>query len=153
MLRLGGSSRSIALRTPPYLGVQLAPHADDAARLASRTPVSHHLAWVCRPIGRALRIESSRGDAFHALARDPFPRASRVLAAPKPDPQASGGRRPAHGRAASSAAAARRTAASPQRRPTICSPTGSPSAVQPAGTEIAGSPVTVIAYVSRNQSM
>src|SRR5438445_575469 len=110
MLRLGGSSRSMALRTPPYLGVGLAPDADDAARAASTMPVSHHLARVCRPIGRALRIESSRRDAFHALARDPFPRIARARG-PNPTPQASGGRRAAHGRAASSAAAARRTAA------------------------------------------
>jgi DNA-binding transcriptional LysR family regulator len=53
-----------------------------------------------------------------------------------------GGRRCAHGRAASKAAAARSTIASWRRRPTIWSPTGRPSLVKPAGTEIAGSPIS-----------
>ena len=53
-------------------------------------------------------------------------------------PNYSRGRRSAHGRAASSAAATRRTPASSKRRPTICRPTGKPAAVQPDGTESAG---------------
>ncbi len=53
------------------------------------------------------------------------------------------GRR-ANGVAASKAAAARRTAASAWRRPTICIPTGSPAAVKPQGIEIAGRPVMLM---------
>jgi len=59
----------------------------------------------------------------------------------------SGGRRSAHGAAASNAAAARSTLASSRQRPTIWSPTGSPSRVKPQGTEMAGRPTTVNAYV------
>src|SRR5439155_14177330 len=55
------------------------------------------------------------------------------------------GRRWAHDAAASNAAAARSTAVSWRRRPTIWSPTGSPAAVNPQGTEMAGSPVSEIA--------
>ena len=51
------------------------------------------------------------------------------------------GIRCAQGRAASNAAAARRTIASAKRPPTICSPTGRPSAATPQGTVMAGWPV------------
>ena len=51
------------------------------------------------------------------------------------------GRRAAQGWAASKAAAARRTAPSSLRRPTIWRPTGKPSAVRPQGTVQAGWPV------------
>src|SRR5438552_360138 len=53
-----------------------------------------------------------------------------------------------HGRTASYAAAAARTARSAWRRPTICSPTGRPSAVNPAGTDTAGWPVRLNGYVN-----
>ena len=55
-----------------------------------------------------------------------------------------GGILSAHGAAASNAAAARSTAASCRRRPTIWSPTGRPLRVKPQGTEMTGSPVTVM---------
>ena len=61
-----------------------------------------------------------------------------------PYPPASGGILSAQGAAVSNAAAARSTAASWRRRPTIWSPTGSPLRVNPHGTEIAGRPVSVM---------
>src|SRR5262249_12865368 len=53
-----------------------------------------------------------------------------------------GGTCGAQGWAASNAAAARSTAASPRLLPTICRPTGSPPFVNPHGIEMAGSPRT-----------
>jgi len=50
----------------------------------------------------------------------------------------------AQGAAASKAAAARSTAASWCRRPTIWRPTGNPLRVNPQGTEMAGRPVRVM---------
>jgi hypothetical protein len=55
--------------------------------------------------------------------------------------EATSGRRSAHGRARSNAAAAWSTVTSARRRPTICRPTGSPAGVNPAGTVTAGWPV------------
>ena len=59
--------------------------------------------------------------------------------------QTVGGIVPVHGAAASNAAAARSTAASCRRRPTIWRPTGRPPLVKPQGTEITGRPATVMA--------
>ena len=65
----------------------------------------------------------------------------RALGAAHQDDTAgtTGGIRSAQGAAASKAAAARSTAASWCRRPTICRPTGSPLLVKPHGTEMTGS--------------
>ena len=60
---------------------------------------------------------------------------------------ASGGRRSAHGRAASSWAESDSSVASSCRRPTSCTASGTPSGVKPAGTDAAGWPVTFHAGV------
>ena len=62
----------------------------------------------------------------------------------RPSSSKRGGRLSIQGRAASKAAEARMTVASPKWRPTICKPTGKPSAVNPAGIDAAGWPVIFI---------
>ena len=84
---------------------------------------------------RALR-RHARADA-----RDPGSRAGLVVRAAllrTPQAQETGGRRSAHGRAASSCVASASSPASPAGRPTSCTPSGRPSSPSNSGSEMPG---------------
>ena len=125
------------------------------AKEAGRGPIpGHGVHAEAGPRGRSIRSRRRACERVGARAavREPSDKVLPLLdALREADPLsgcsaaadgATGGLRSAHGCAASNAAAARSTAASPRRLPTICRPTGRPSRVNPHGIEIAGSPST-----------
>ncbi len=71
MLRLGGSSRCIALSTPPYLGAVGAPDAEAASPHTSMA-VTAHLDEMCPTITVSLRSGSRRGRLSTLLGRTPL---------------------------------------------------------------------------------
>ena len=130
--REGGVGRSRlrqrALRREGHDRVDLSVHAFDLGEVRA-----HHLDH------RHLAGADARGQLRRGHEAEIGRHRSRVSQG-RPS-HVSSGRRCAHGRAVSKAAAACSTARSANRRPTIWSPTGSPAGVKPAGTVAAGWPV------------
>ncbi len=135
---LSGTDPYIHRNSPRQLLVALT----DALVRVSKQPTLGELDEIFQLLSaEAVEIRRSYGTLFGASSSWRSTSRRGSIRRPRGNHCGSGGRRWAHGRSASKAAAARSTSASSSRRPTICSPTGRPLAVQPAGTETAGWPL------------
>ena len=101
------------------------------------------LAERASPAGRASRTARLPRRASASLRRS-YVVGKRTTARAAPTQAEIGGRRPAHGRAASSWPASRNKVASSPKRATKCVPMGRPASFQNSGTDIAGWPVPLL---------